>query len=680
MLRSLVGSEMCIRDSSSSGPSGGGGNNATAPLAPPYQSVPYGNSYDGSAPLGTNVKIDSKTGRITGIAPGSGIYVVTVCVEEIRNSKVIAIQRKDLQIAITSCSLTAAVLLPEYLLCKNTKTISLSNLSMSTLINDYYWELKNTAGNTILTTTTATVSYTFPDTGIYYIKLVINRNQRCTDSTSSIARVYPGFIPAFNFQGICFTKPTEFQDATTTVYGILNSWTWDFGDNATSADSSLIQKPVYTYADTGIHNARLEVTNTKGCRDTLIKSIGIFEKPPVTLAFRDTLICPPDQLQLRATGRGAYSWTSAGLITNANTASPTVAPPVTTTYYVVLDDDGCLNQDSVTVHVTDKVNVAAMSDTTVCQGDSFQLHIQSNGLAYNWTPSAQLDNPTIANPVATTFITTVYTITASISNCTANDQVMVNTVPYPIANAGTDTMICFKTTARLNGISDGSKYSWSPASSLSSSNILNPVASPEVTTTYVLTVSDNKGCPKPVNDSVLVTVLPQIEADAGRDTAVVMGESLQLTAVGGTRYFWQPPFGLSAVDIANPVAQYDELFETLRYKVLIYNQAGCVDSAFISVKIYSTKPTVFVPSGFTPNGDGKNDLLRPIAVGMKTIERFTIYNRYGQLVFSTTTNGQGWDGKINGQYQQTSAFVWQVEAVDYNGKKYKEKGTTTLVR
>ncbi len=670
----------CEAYRSSTGPTGGGGNNATAPLSPPYKPVPYGNGFSGMNPLGNLVTIDSKTGLISGIAPNAGVYVVTVCVDEIRDGKVIATQRKDLQIAITSCSLTAAVLQPEYQLCKDTKSISLSNLSISTLINSYYWELKNANNAIVYTTTTPTVNYTFADTGLYNIRLVINRGQRCTDSTTSIARVFPGFKPNFNYQGICFTKPTEFKDATNSVYGTVNSWSWNFGDNGSEDDISIERNPVYTFLQAGQTTSTLVVTNTKGCRDTILKPIEIFVKPPIELAFRDTLICPPDQLQLRALGRGTFVWSPANQLINASTATATAAPLTTTKYYVDLDDDGCFNRDSILVRVTDKVTLAAMNDTTICAGDSIKLRLQTNGLIYNWTPANQLDNSSAAIPIAITANTTTYNVTVSISACKATEQIIVKTVPYPLVAAGNDTMFCFGSKAQLNGTSNATKFSWSPAGSLNNSSILKPVASPQITTVYVLSVTDNKGCPKTTSDSVTVIVLADINAYAGRDTAVVLGETIQLLAEGGTRYLWIPATGLSAANIPNPIAFFAEGYNSIRYKVLVYNLAGCADSAFISIRIFSTPPTIFVPTGFTPDGDGKNDVLRPIAVGMKKVDRFNIYNRYGQLVFSTTTNGRGWDGRINGQLQQTSSFVWLVEAVDYTGKKYVQKGTSTLVR
>jgi gliding motility-associated-like protein len=87
-----------------------------------------------------------------------------------------------------------------------------------------------------------------------------------------------------------------------------------------------------------------------------------------------------------------------------------------------------------------------------------------------------------------------------------------------------------------------------------------------------------------------------------------------------------------------------------------------------------------VPTGFTPNRDGKNDIIRPIAVGITKIEYFRIYNRWGQQVFQTVENGKGWDGRIKGQDQGSGVYVWVVKAIDFTGKEFFAKGTLTLIR
>jgi gliding motility-associated-like protein len=645
------------------------------PNPPPYTPIIYASPYNPSQPLGSAVQIDSHTGIITGNAPSSGIYVVTVCVNEYRNGILIATQRKDLQIKVADCQIAKATLQqPQVVNCKDF-TMTFQNLTPSPLINSYFWDF----GVPFLTDDTsnlASPSYTYPDTGTYVVKLVTNRNGECSDSTTTLAKVYPGFTAGFSFNGICVIKPTTFVDNTTAAYGTVNSWNWNFGDGGTST----VQNPQHTYSSIGSKNVTLVVKSTKGCADTISRIVDIIDKPVITMGFRDTLICIPDQLQLNASGQGVFSWTPLTRITNANTGTPTVDPITTTTYVVKLDDSGCINTDSVRVRVVGSVSLQAKPDTTICGGDPAVLGAQTDGLTYSWTPTASLSDPTLLNPIATPATTTTYTLLTTIGSCSAMDNMTVKVVPYPGSDAGPDDTICYNTSEQLNGNIVGSSFSWSPTNSMVNANTLTPTVFPARTTAYVLTVYDILGCPKPGIDTILVTVMPKMHPFAGRDTTVIVGQPLQFNASGGVSYLWSPDTGLSAIDIPDPIGIYTNEIDLISYKVVVTNQAGCLDSAYVNVKVFKTGPSVFVPTAFTPNGDGLNDVIRPIAVGMQRIEYFSIYNRWGQLVFTTTINGEGWDGKIAGKNQGSGVFVWMVKAIDYLGKTYFRKGTVTLIR
>jgi gliding motility-associated-like protein len=655
----------------------GGSQNSPAPdppNGPPYNSVPYSAPYNSSSPLGSKVTINPNTGKITGIAPVAGIYVVTVCVDEYRNGVKIATQRKDFQIKVGDCSRTKPVLEPEFITCDG-YTLNFANQNSSSLIHSYTWSFGD--GNS---STQATPSNTYQDTGTYLVKLVVNKGELCSDSTTALAKVYPGFYPGFTYSGICINKPTVFTDTSLTKYGFINSWTWDFGDPATNSDAATIKNPTYTYTQMGIMNAQLIVTSNKGCIDTVTVPINIIDKPPIQLAFKDTLICRGDQVPLQASGQGSFSWTPLTNISNPNVPDPTVDPPSTTKYIVQLDNNGCINHDTVQVRVVDFVTLKANPDTVICAGDIIHLGAVTDGLKFNWTPADGLNDPTLLNAIAQPPATTTYQLTATIGGCQATDDMKVTLVPYPGAAAGADTVICFNSTAQLHGSIKGISYSWSPASSLVNPNSLNPIAKPRFTTSYVLTVYDNIGCPKPGRDTVVVTVLPKVNAFAGRDTSVVVGQPLQFNASGGIGYEWSPPTSLNFNNVNNPVAIYNGSFDSIKYKVVVTDEAGCADSSFVRVKIFKTNPQIFVPTAFTPNGDGHNDIFRPIAVGITKLEYFSVYNRWGELVFTTTVNGKGWDGKVGNKEQNSGTFVWMVKGVDYTGRVVTAKGTVTLIR
>jgi gliding motility-associated-like protein len=654
------------------------GITAAIPGPPPYNHVPYGNGFSGEFPLGGNVKIDPKTGIITGIAPASGIYVVTVCVNEIRNNRVIATQRKELQINVAACTITAARLPAEIQLCQNTTSITFTNQSTSALIGSYSWELANRSGQTIFSSVAPTPQFNFADTGLYRMKLAINRGQTCPDSATTLIRVYPGFKPDFTANGNCLQRPTIFADATTTRYGTVNGWYWDFGELTTRADTSRLQNPSYTYPSPGSRQIVLTAYNSNGCTDTVSQFVTINPGQPIAMAYRDTLICLNDTLRLRASGTGNFDWKPAALGTNSPT--PLVQPLTTTTYTVTLENDGCISTDSVRVRVTDQVNLQLQRDTTICLGDSTIVRASGNATRYAWQPATWFNNNGLASPTVLVRGSGRLFVSATIGNCSATDSISVTAIPYPIAEAGNDTTICSGSRIQLNGQSDGYSVKWSPATGLLGNGIINPAVQPPTTITYTLTALDNRGCPKPAFDSVTITVLPRVRAFAGRDTSIVLGQPLQLAATGGLRYQWIPATGLSDANIANPVANHTNPADRIQYKVMVYNEAGCADSAYVNVRIFNGAPTVYVPTAFTPNADGKNDVLRPILAGIQELGQFAIFNRLGQMVFTTSQQGFGWDGRLNGVLQPNGAFVWMVKALDYKGNHIVKKGTAVLIR
>jgi hypothetical protein len=357
------------------------------PAAPPYTSVPYATPFQPDQPMGPAVNLDTRTGMICGVAPPAGIYVVTVCVTEYRNGQAIAVQRKDLQIKIGDCNLVKSVLPASYPICDDF-TRTFENLApANNLVHTYAWEFG--PGGSIGTSSQANPTFTFPDTGRYVIKLVINRNEPCGDSITTIANVYPGFFPGFDYVGVCAGKPTVFHDTTRTVYGFVNSWSWDFGVNSTLSDTSHVKNPTYTYATNGNYSVNFIVTSSKGCIDTVTKPITIMDKPPLNVAFKDTLICNGDAVPLQAFGNGSFSWTPLVNIVSPNTANPTVNPTTTTNYFVQLNDNGCINNDTVRVRVVNFVTLSAMADTVICLTDSVTLKANTDGLRFAWSPTSR---------------------------------------------------------------------------------------------------------------------------------------------------------------------------------------------------------------------------------------------------------------------------------------------------
>jgi gliding motility-associated-like protein len=329
--------------------------------------------------------------------------------------------------------------------------------------------------------------------------------------------------------------------------------------------------------------------------------------------------------------------------------------------------------------VLDFIKVDAGNDTSMCRTDSIILRPVSHALQYVWTPSDDLSNSTVKNPVATPLATKKYYVTANLGKCQDRDSVLIKVTPYPQSNAGADATVCYGSSTQLKGSVVGSSFTWSPNTSLQNSFTLSPVARPTTTTNYVLTSYDTLGCPKPFRDTVTVKVLPQIMAFAGNDTIVVANQPLQLTATGGTDYLWSPTIGMTGFNTATPLVVLSANVESITYRVRVGVPEGCFAEDDINVRVFKS-PDIFIPTAFTPNADGKNDVVKPTLAGIKSFKYFKIYNRWGQLLFNTAEIGKGWDGRFGGRELGSGTYIFVAEATDYLDKRIFKKGTVVLIR
>lgn len=647
------------------------------PAPPPYNSVTYISPFSATSPLGDKATIDSKTGTISGIAPDLGRYVVTVGVSSYRNGIKLSTAYKDFIVNVTNCDFAGARLDPKPVQC-DSFVVSFSNDDFSPLNKTFFWDFGDPASGPDNFSNLEKPSHKYSDTGVYVYKLVVNRGEDCSDSITQTVKVYPGFIVDFDVDGRCVNSEIYFTDKSFAKYGTINSWKWDFGVPGDQSDTSRQRNPKYTYSSEGDFPVSLTIQSTMGCEKTFTGNVTILQKPPFEIT-NDTLICSIDDLQLNAVGKGGtIVWSPNYNINNVNIFNPIVSPKKTTTYYAMYEESrGCNNIDSVVVSVVDFVTLRMPSDTTICLTDSIRLRPTGDALHYLWSPDATLSSATDPSPIAVPVGNTTYNVVASIGGCNTTGSVTVRTVPYPAADAGNDTTICINESVLLSG-SGGSIYKWYPATYLNNDAIPSPVATPKETIQYILQVNDTRGCPKPAFDTVTIKVVtPYVDAGP-RDTSIVVDQPLHLFANSNAETFqWIPSTGLNDPFSQSPTAL---LTNDQQYVVRAVTDGGCVATDTIMVKVFKLQPGFYVPNAFTPNNDGLNDVLTPIAIGMRSITYFRIYNRTGKLIFSTSEMNRGWNGTFKGMPQDAATFVWQAEGEDYMGNRIRQKGTSTLIR
>jgi gliding motility-associated-like protein len=379
-------------------------------------------------------------------------------------------------------------------------------------------------------------------------------------------------------------------------------------------------------------------------------------------------------------GNGSYQYSIDGVNFQSSNTFNVTANNYTVT---VKDQNNCVATKNVTVDLNNDLIFSKGADTTICEGGSAQLIATSNATSFSWTPSTALNNFSIANPVASPVTTTDYTVTATLGGCSVNGTIKVTVNPAPVPNAGPDANICFGQNVQL-AASGGASYQWTPSTYLSSSTIPNPtVIQPQQTTRYTLQVKNTNGCTSLVTDDILVKIIPSIKVSVSpKDSIVAEGDQVQLNATSiGTSYNWTNSSTLSNPNIPNPVAAMPEgsIGNIYTYTVTATTSAGCSGTASVTLKVYKG-PDIYLPTGFTPNGDGKNDRFHPLTIGIKKINYFRVFNRWGQIVFSSASPNEGWDGKLNGSEQPTGVYVWMVQGITRDNRVITKKGTVMLIK
>ncbi|MFH2141432.1 MAG: gliding motility-associated C-terminal domain-containing protein [Bacteroidota bacterium] len=239
---------------------------------------------------------------------------------------------------------------------------------------------------------------------------------------------------------------------------------------------------------------------------------------PVVDLGPDTFVCDNSYITLNAgSGWDSYTWSTS------QTGVQSIDVTLIGTYYVTVTSMTCSAIDSIKVNLRPSPIADAGENTTICSGESVNL-TGIGGTLYEWSNS-QTTQTISVNPI----ISTTYYLTVTENYCSDTDSVTVTVIPSPVANAGTDQIICIGDSIQLIA-TGGSIYNWSTGE-----NTQSIIVTPLTTTNYIVTVSDS-GCDD--TDTVLVTVINSITAEAGADQNICIGDNINLTASGGVDYNW----------------------------------------------------------------------------------------------------------------------------------------------
>ena len=390
-----------------------------------------------------------------------------------------------------------------------------------------------------------------------------------------------------------------------------------YWDFGDGTTSTLRNPPPHLYASPGIYEVKQVITGLDGCRsDTLKKSITIGTKPVADFQIFDTCLGSPARIINQSTNL-VGTINQWSWFLDGNLAANDLQPTL------IVSTPGLH-----TVKLVVKTNVGCESDTVT--------------------------RTFISNPVPV----------ISIIGQDGCVNAPINFFGTQIDNA---TMI--------------TQWNWNFGDG-TTSTLQNPIHtfSTGGNMNVQLTATGNNGCR---SSAVFELVnVGQIRAKASNDTLILKDIPFPLhvnysgSFNGVPSFLWSPSTGLNNPQLQDPTAV---LQNDITYTVTVTTSQGCQAKDSVNVKVFKGS-AVYVPTGFTPNGDGLNDLLRGLYVGINKVHYFKIFNRWGQEIFSTTSLSQGWDGTIKGVKQQTGTYVWMLKAEDIAGKVYQMKGVSTLIR
>lgn len=560
----------------------------------------------------------------------------------------------------------------------------------------YIWDLDN---GTVQTTTTNTFTYKYDKAGVYYPRVVLEDAQGCKVPAQGprdsiiVDEVKVSFT--LDDSQACDEALIRFNNTTTALskdnHGDPLTYTWDFGVTGRTDDVSSDENPQFFYSGVGDYTATLTATSRYGCTDTKTMPVRVAPLPRANIREEDpvcegatVLFSGTEDRNLPGT---SWSWLVNDVETRTGTTGPRLTfdePGVTNVKLVIRNSEGTcpsVSELNLTVNPLPTLNVTPR-EAVVCEGQGLQLQSNGSPAQYSWT-DYNISDPASPNPVVSPVRDTMYKVLALNSfGCARRDSMRV-TVSHPFEVRSADAMLCEGKQTQLSA-TGAVRYRWTPETGLNRSDIPNPVAKPESTTSYQVIGYGSDACFTDTAN-VTVTVHPSPVVDIGGDRVMSAGTSMVLNVTGSddiTSWDWYPAKWLDCYTCPNPEVTPQA---NITYNITATNRFGCTSVTLLPIRLICDGASAFIPNSFSPNGDGMNDIFYVRGRGINSIKSFRIYNRWGQLVFErnrcqSDDPSCGWDGRFGGTVLNPDVYIYYVEVTCNGNEPMLLKGNITLLR
>ncbi len=534
--------------------------------------------------------------------------------------------------------------------------------------------------------------HSYAASGQYLVTLTA-ANAGCTNTDStyiSVSNEKPVFTYAPADGYVC---RNGIIDIGVTNPSYIKDYSWDLGDGVNIFSDTNI---LHAYSANGTYFPSLIVKYTTGCIDTVFSPVPVKVAGP-SAAFlpvkpfscaKDTVIFTDN-----STTDGVHDIIKREWEFGDAVSAIFIMPPYAHAYnepgtfsakITVTDNNQCSDTAINNVVINALPPVSAGIDSFVCTGNVIQMQAVG-AITYAWRNNLSLSCFACASPLAAPLQNSFYSVTGTDANgCKAADSVYIKVIqPFTLTIESPSLDICSHQNTILHA-TGAEVYNWQPPVGLSNTAINNPVASPMQTTDYTVSGTDSNHCfsqtgvvKVTVHNNPVFTILnASPEVEAGSQNVIATTGSSDIS-----KWYWYPSNGLSCTDCAAPVATVNN---DMTYTAVASTSYGCSDTATVIIHLLCNSSQIYIPTGFTPNGDGKNDYFIIKTGGFASLRLLAIYNRAGERVFLkqngiTNTTNNGWDGTYLGKSLPTGVYVYNLEIL-CNGEITPFKGTITLLR
>lgn len=561
----------------------------------------------------------------------------------------------------------------------------------------------------VVSGTTAVLSHTYATGGPKPVKVIVTNQAGCKDSITINVTPVPSPIAAFNYTTACVNDQMSFASTTSLNGGpAIANYVWQWNDSSPNGSGP---GSVHTYTSSTPKTVQLVVTNTAGCKDSITKNFNINPSPIV--AFTTNTVCYGvstqfvNQTNPNGSNIATWMWDFNGDgATDNNQLSPTFSYPNSGTFncgLIAVTDKGCSDTIFHLVDVYSKP-VARFGYTKTCLGDYTQFFdnsyvVGTNGIINSWgwdidnniaTIESTDENSMLLYPNGGPHTANLIVTTTKGCSDTASMTMYVNV--YPNVDFTADKLAgCAPVSTNFTNkttISSGSvdSYLWTLGDGTVSPDLNPSHTYPAGIYTVQLVANSDSGCTakKVINAYIHSYESPIADYTVTPQTTDILQSYVDfnnLTPAGTYSSFWWYFGDTPAPDSVthHPTHYYDSDYAGQYLTTLIVaNEHGCTDTTQRLV-VVNPNYVVYIPNAFTPNGDGINDIFS--AKGYY-IDKFNmdIYDRWGELVFSSNDISKGWDGTIKGKLAENSVYVWKAVIMDAQHKRHEMTGSVTLIK